>query len=120
MLVGGSTPINRGARAILPRVPVVRCKPGDASVEVPRGTLLVDAIRAAGMPIATACGDELVCGRCGVRILRGAVAREKPVEREAKRRNRVPAELRLACVIRVHEDLEVGADYWGDAGCAAP
>ena len=94
-------------------MPVVRCKPGDAAVEVPSGTLLTDAIRAAGLPIATACGDELVCGRCGVRILRGAVAREKPVERRAKRRNRVPDELRLACVIRVRGDLEVAADYWG-------
>jgi adenylate cyclase len=94
-------------------VPLVRCLPDDVAVEVPAGTLLTDAIRAAGLPIATACGDELVCGRCGVRILRGAVAREKPVERRAKRRNRVPDALRLACVIRVHGDLEVTADYWG-------
>jgi ferredoxin len=87
--------------------------PSAATVEVPRGALLTDAIRAAGLPIATACGDELVCGRCGVRILRGKVAREKPVERAAKRRNRVPDDLRLACVIRVRGDLEVTADYWG-------
>jgi ferredoxin len=96
-------------------VPLVRCRPGDRAVEVPAGTLLTDAIRAAGLPIATACGDELICGRCGVRILRGEVPREKPVETRAKRRNRVPSELRLACVIRVHGDLEVGADYWGGA-----
>jgi adenylate cyclase len=95
------------------RVPIVRCKPQEALVEVPEGTLLVDAIRAAGLPIATACGDELVCGRCGVRILRGRVPREKPAEREAKRRNRVPADLRLACVIRVRGDLDVSTDYWG-------
>ena len=94
-------------------MPIVRCRPADAEVEVPRGTLLTDAIRAAGLPIATACGDDLVCGRCGVRILRGEVEREKPVERAAKRRNRVPDELRLACVIRVRGDLEVTADYWG-------
>jgi ferredoxin len=96
-------------------VPVVRCKPGDAAVEVRAGTLLTDAIRAAGLPIATACGDELVCGRCGVRILSGTVAKEKPVERRAKQRNRVASDLRLACVIRVRGDLEVTADYWGDA-----
>jgi ferredoxin len=94
-------------------VPVVRCRPGNAEVEVPAGTLLTDAIRLAGLPIATACGDELICGRCGVRIVRGRVAREKPVERRAKQRNRVPDELRLACVIRVRGDLEVSADYWG-------
>jgi ferredoxin len=88
--------------------------PGNRAVEVPVGTLLTDAIRAAGLPIATACGDELICGRCGVRILEGDVAREKPVETRAKRRNRVATELRLACVIRVRGDLVIGADYWGD------
>ena len=70
-------------------MPVVRCMPGDRAVEVPVGTLLTDAIRAAGLPIATACGDELICGRCGVRILEGEVAREKPAEMRAKRRNRL-------------------------------
>lgn len=84
-------------------------------MEVQSGTLLTDAIRAAGLPIATACGDELICGRCGVRILRGWIPAEKPVETRAKLRNRVPAELRLACVIRVRGDLEVSADYWGAA-----
>ena len=89
--------------------------PGDRAVEVPAGTLLTDAIRAAGLPIATACGDELICGRCGVRILEGEVAKEKPAETRAKRRNRVGSDLRLACVIRVRGDLVVGADYWGSA-----
>ncbi len=63
--------------------------------------------------MASACGDELVCAKCGVRILSGGVTRESSRERDVKRRNRVPGELRLACTIRVQEDLEVTADYWG-------
>jgi ferredoxin len=94
-------------------MPTLRFLPSRRLREVPRGTLLIDAIRDAGLPIARACGDDLVCGKCGVRILKGEVRPAKPVEQRAKRRNRVPEELRLACVIRVHDDLEVTADYWG-------
>jgi ferredoxin len=94
-------------------MPRVRFLPDGRQIEVPRGTLLIDAIRQAGLPIARACGDELLCGRCGVRIASGEVAPEKDVERRAKQRNRVPEELRLACALRVRGDLVVGADYWG-------
>ncbi len=82
-------------------------------IDVRRGARLIDAIREAGLPIARACGDELICALCGVRVLEGKVTRESPIERRTKRRNRVPAELRLACALRVHTDLVITADYWG-------
>jgi ferredoxin len=94
-------------------MPIVRFAPSGRQVEVQRGTLVMDAVRAAGLPIARACGDDLICARCGVRVLAGTVARESAVERESKRRNRIAPELRLACAIRVKGDLELGADYWG-------
>ena len=94
-------------------MPTVRFLPSERIREVPAGTLLIDAIRDAGLPIARACGDDLICGKCGVKILEGEVRSAKPVELRAKQRNRVPDELRLACVIRIHDDLDVTADYWG-------
>ena len=95
-------------------VPVVVFRPGGRSADVKKGTLLIDAVRGAGLPIASPCGDDLICGRCGVRILSGSVTREAPVERRAKLRNRVDAALRLACAVRVHDDLEITAEYWGE------
>ncbi len=94
-------------------MPRVRFRPGDRSVDVRKGARLIEAVREAGLPIASPCGDDLVCGKCGVRILSGNVGREAPVERGAKERNRIDLELRLACAVRVHEDLEVTATYWG-------
>jgi ferredoxin len=93
-------------------MPTVRFLPRGVALEVARGTRLIDAVRAAGLPIARACGDDLVCAKCGVRILAGRVSREAPVERRAKARNRVAPELRLACALRVNADLEITADYW--------
>ena len=95
-------------------MPVVRFAPRGVRTCVPRGTRLIDAVRRAGLPIARACGDDLICALCGVRILSGEVGRESAVERDAKARIRVPAELRLACAIRVRGDLEVSAAYWGE------
>jgi len=93
-------------------VPTVRFLPKGVELEVPKGTRLIDAVREAGLPIARACGDELVCAKCGVRIIAGRVAREAAIERRAKARNRVSTELRLACALRVSGDLTLSADYW--------
>jgi ferredoxin len=97
-------------------MPVVRFAPSGRTVLVPRGTRLIDAVVRAGLPIARACGDDLVCARCGVRVLEGTLARESHVEREAKARNRVDPALRLACAVRVRGDLAITADYWGARG----
>ena len=95
------------------RMPTLRLNPRGTVLDVSKGTRLIDAIRSAGLPIAAACGDELVCAKCGVHVLEGRVTRESRVERDTKHRNRVPAELRLACTIRVNDDLVITADYWG-------
>lgn len=82
---------------------------------VARGTPLLDAVRAAGLPLGRGCGGAGLCARCGVRVLRaaeGALAAEDEGEARAKARNRVPAELRLACRAAVRGDLEVSAAPW--------
>ena len=96
-------------------MPVVRMLPAGIRLEVPRGTRLTDAIRQAGLPIAAPCGDELICAKCGLRVVEGDVDRESDVERRAKQRNRVAPDYRLACALRVRGDLTVRADYWGPA-----
>ena len=94
-------------------MPVVRFPPGGRSIEVAAGTRLIEAIRLAGLPIASPCGDDLLCGKCGVRVLEGPVGREAAVEADAKRRNLVPEDQRLACALRVRGDMSVTTSYWG-------
>ncbi len=45
------------------------------SVEVPTGTLLVDAARLAGIDIGQPCGGQGRCGRCAVQVTSGTVRR---------------------------------------------
>jgi len=84
------------------------------SVSVDPGTTLLEAVRRAGLPIARACGGDGLCARCSVRLLEGAeaVTPESAEEADAKRRNRVDPELRLACLCRVEGPLLVTATYW--------
>lgn len=91
------------------RFPVQGC-----SVRVPSGTLLIDAVRGANLPIASACRGDGLCGRCGVAILagHGAVEAETAEETRCKARNRIDPRLRLACQVRVRADLSITAPYW--------
>jgi ferredoxin len=86
--------------------------PRGTSIEVPRGTTLLDAAIAAGMPVGSSCGADGICGKCGLRVLSGKLP--APSEREARvaRANRVDEGLRLSCMVQLTEDLRVSADYW--------
>ncbi|HKE13168.1 MAG TPA: 2Fe-2S iron-sulfur cluster-binding protein [Myxococcota bacterium] len=94
--------------------PQVRFLPSGRTLRVAPGTNLLEAARAAGLPIAQACSGEGLCARCVVRVLRGGrgVSTETARESEAKRRNRVAPELRLACQVVPSADVDVTASYW--------
>jgi len=92
----------------------VRFEPSGREVRVVRGTTLLEAARCAGLPIASACGSDGLCGRCGLEILEGAEAlgAESDDEQRSKRRNRVDASQRLACRVILSADARVRASYW--------
>lgn len=92
----------------------VSFEPSGRSIAVPAGSTLLDAVVAAGLPIARACGADGLCGRCGVRILAGAgaVDPESAAEAASKQRNRVDPAVRLACRAHVLGDVQLTASYW--------
>ncbi len=90
----------------------VSFQPSGRSIAVPDGTTLLDAVVAAGFPIARACGAGGLCGRCGVRVLAGTVDPESDEEAATKRRNRIDPAVRLACRAHVSGDVQLTASYW--------
>ncbi len=92
----------------------VRFLPSGASVLVERGATLHDAVRRAGLPIASACGAEGICGRCVVEAVEGGaeLPPESTWESDLKARNRVEARYRLACRVSPTSDVTVRAPYW--------
>ncbi len=92
----------------------VRFEPMAVEVAVSRGTRVYDVAMALGLPLAQSCRGEGICGRCGIRVKRGAehLSPEQAPERMRKRSNRVDADLRLACLSTVHGPVVVTTDYW--------
>ena len=82
----------------------VRFLPFDVTVEAEEGTLLLDAARAAGVPLQAGCGAEGTCGECVVRILSG--------KKDERGSASLPEDLAeegyaLACRTRIRGDLTV-------------
>jgi ferredoxin len=50
----------------------VSFEPQGAVVRVPAGTTLLEAARKAQLPLASGCGGDTLCARCGLRVLGGA------------------------------------------------
>ena len=93
----------------------IRFLPSERQVEIEAGDrTLLDATLAAGLPIASACGSEGACARCGLEIVEGGegLAPETERERRIKERNRIDPRHRLACRVRPEGDLTVRASYW--------
>jgi len=93
----------------------VRFLPSERTIEIEAGgKTLLEATREVGLPIASACGENGACARCGLEIVEGASALEAETEREKriKDRNRIDPDLRLACRVHPSGDLTVRASYW--------
>ena len=75
----------------------------DVSIEVQENTILLDAIRAAGLNIETPCNGMGFCGKCKV-IARGQLS--EPIDREKKIID-VCKDERLSCMVKILGDVEV-------------
>jgi ferredoxin len=99
-------------RGVALRTCEIRFEPSGRVARVTAGASLLEAARSVGLPVASACGADGVCGRCGMRILEGNAGPEAVDETEIKRRNRIEGEQRLSCRVRVENDLVATATYW--------
>lgn len=90
----------------------VRFVPSNIELEVDDNTELFDAIQGADLPIASSCGAQGACGKCGIRVLSGSVSEQTQREVRIKKANRIDPELRLSCLIHAESDLIITTDYW--------
>jgi uncharacterized 2Fe-2S/4Fe-4S cluster protein (DUF4445 family) len=80
--------------------------PMDKIVEVERGTILLDAIREAGISIESICGGEGECGTCKVILDKGEVSDVSTKYTKWLHPQEVSAGYHLACQTRVLSDCE--------------
>ena len=75
---------------------------GQIEVQVPTGTLLIDAARAAGISIQQPCGGQGRCGRCTVKITDGSVRTRSSLRLTAED---LSAGMVLACQSIIERDV---------------
>jgi len=80
--------------------------PMDKVIEVERGTILLDAIRQAGINIRSICGGEGECGTCKVILNKGEVSDVSTKYTKWLSPQEISEGYRLACQTRVLSDCE--------------
>ncbi|MDQ0044951.1 adenylate/guanylate cyclase domain-containing protein [Variovorax boronicumulans] len=95
--------------ARLSREPSIALRYPDRTVQVPRGWSVLEASRSHGIAHVSICGGRARCSTCRVRVV-GAPEHIGEPGRDEQRtleRVRAPADVRLACQLRPHGDIEV-------------
>ncbi len=87
-------------------MPTITMKPSERSVQVPKGTNLLEACHQAGVGIPASCGGKGICGKCRIRVIEGDVP-ERIGHEQALSLAEVHAGWRLACLVEVTEDLVI-------------
>lgn len=74
----------------------------------------MQSLLAAGLPVASSCRGDGVCGKCRVLVeaLPGAVSQESELEKFLRDRHAVPPGFRVSCQVAVFGDITVDATYW--------
>jgi 2Fe-2S ferredoxin len=95
-------------------MPCIRFKKNIPHVEVESGANLMEALLKAGLPVASSCHGDGVCGKCRVLIISGAenLSTVGAVEELAHDRLKWAREYRLSCQVQVLGDVVIDTSYW--------
>ncbi|MGE0621726.1 MAG: NADH:ubiquinone reductase (Na(+)-transporting) subunit F [Pseudomonadales bacterium] len=93
-------------RRLTLREPVTITVNGQRDVATTSGDSLLATLAEAGIHLPAACGGRGTCGQCRVQVTRGG-GRLLPTEMQHVNRRDAAAGYRLACMLRVREDLAV-------------
>jgi 2Fe-2S ferredoxin len=95
----------------MPKIQFVKNIP---TIDVECGANLMQALLAAGLPVASSCNGDGVCSKCRIKILSGGenISKIGALEQTLRDRNRIASGIRIACQSEVLGDITVDTDYW--------
>lgn len=95
-------------------MPIVTFLPSRRTSDVPPRTSLYEAARRAGLPVASSCSAQFICGKCNMQIVSGSegLTRQSQAERDLLRREQRPETDRISCRAYVLGDCTVTTRYW--------
>lgn len=88
--------------------------PSGKTAGVVEGTSLFDAAKQAGLPVASSCSADFVCGRCNMQVIAGErnLSPQSDHEKKLLQRDKKPLTDRISCMARVLGDCTVTTTYW--------
>jgi 2Fe-2S ferredoxin len=95
-------------------MPFIRFVKNFPEREVASGANLMEELLLAGLPVASSCHGDGICGKCRVRVISGMenLSPINALERMLRDRLRIPNEFRISCQSRVFGDVVVDTTYW--------
>lgn len=93
---------------------MIRLAKSGRQIEVQSGVVLMDALLDAGVPVASSCAGEAVCGKCLLVVVEGAENLSPPTDDEKflRESQTITKPGRISCQARVLGDVTVDAPYW--------
>ncbi len=80
-------------------------------LEAPLGKNLMLFLQEQGIPVASSCLGDAICGKCRMRV-GGAVPLASQLEQETLKRNQASPGDRLSCQVQIDHNLTVETTYW--------
>lgn len=95
----------------MPRIQFVKNIP---PITVESGANLMRELQAAGLPVASSCNGDGICGKCRMRVISGKenLSPQQDVELTVRDRLKIPPDQRISCQARVIGDIVIDASYW--------
>lgn len=95
-------------------MPKVTFLPSKKEIDVTWGTTLFDAAHQAGLPVASSCNGDGVCGKCAMQVVSGGdkLSESTPLEEKLLKKERHPPTDRISCQVEVQGDCTVTTRYW--------
>lgn len=95
-------------------MPTIRFVKNYPEIAVESGAVLMDVLLQAGLPVASSCHGDGICGKCRIHIISGAenLSKINSVESIVRDRLKIPREYRISCQAQVLGDITIDTSYW--------
>lgn len=95
-------------------MPTIRFVKKYPEIAVAAGSNLMEQLLLAGLPVASSCHGDGVCGKCRIRIIAGAenISKILTIEQLVRDRLNVAKEYRISCQTHVLGDIVIDTAYW--------
>jgi 2Fe-2S ferredoxin len=95
-------------------MPLIQFRKNRAALTVESGANLMQALLAAGLPVASSCRGDGVCGKCRIQIVEGhaSLSKESALELYLHERHGLEPSERVSCQTQVLGNITIDTTYW--------